>query len=178
MTEGRQPGPVGITIPVQVPVPGYEGGPQILEESAGAIPLGDAAVDVKGSGGVQRRMDDSRGRGVGRGMAGASDVPDVGPGIAGIEHEMREEAVVPLGGEEVAQLGFGAIGIPPGERPGHECGIPAALAVGRAGDRRGEPSVPAAIEDLAGGGGRLVECVHRFLRRGGTWYVHAKYGGA
>ena len=105
------------TLPVQVRMPGGELRQELLEEDGRPRPVARQAVDLQRSRRVDRGLDDSRGPRRDRRVRRALRLPEVGAGEVASpvrEHDVRQQAVAPLPGEERAKLRLRPLLIPGG----------------------------------------------------------------
>ncbi|CAM5632953.1 hypothetical protein SFUMM280S_09462 [Streptomyces fumanus] len=143
----------------EVVVPGGEPGVEPGEEAPAAGPVGVRPVHQPGGQGVHGRLDDAgglRGGGRARRVAGPGGPPEAGArkvgvlGDGGVEDDVRDPAVGPLGGEQRLQFALGAADREVAQADGDERRVPAPLVGVEGAGGHGGGAGPVAEEDPGG----------------------------
>src|SRR5215213_4327926 len=144
----------GISLPVEVPMPRLQFGEGVLEELLCSGFVLGAPVDAKGGRGVDGGLDHPRGLAVFRSIRALFGVPEVGArevvSIAGVEDQLWQETILPLGFEEVAELPRGAPLIVAGVGYGDERRVPRPLVRVETGSRLGVLPGPVIVQHRLG----------------------------
>src|SRR5215211_1183040 len=102
-----------VALPVEVLVPRHKLRERVLEERPGAHDVLGALIDPEGGRRVNRRLDNAAGPDLLRSVRALVGVPEVYarevPAEVGIEYDLGQEPVVPLGVEEMCKLPRGAL---------------------------------------------------------------------
>src|SRR5215212_1855607 len=143
-----------VSLSVEVPVPRLQFGEGVLEELLCSGFVLGAPVDTNGGRGVDGGLDHPRGLAVFRGIRALIGVPEIGAreviSEAGVEDQLWQETILPLGFEEVPELPRGAPLIVAGVGYGDERRVPRPLVRVETGSRLGVLPGPVIVQHRLG----------------------------